>query len=86
MTVRSGAGRTTVAGMMSRNDVLSVLALLREAGTDVVVAGGWGIDALLGEETRAGAHRHSRSAVLATNSANSSWNPGKVFRTQPGSS
>ena len=53
MTVRSGAGRTTVAGMMSRNDVLSVLALLREAGTDVVIAGGWGIDALLGEETRA---------------------------------
>ncbi|MFF2730892.1 nucleotidyltransferase domain-containing protein [Streptomyces sp. NPDC058008] len=38
--------------MMSRNDVLSVLALLREAGTDVVLAGGWGVDALLGEETR----------------------------------
>ncbi|MCX5416975.1 nucleotidyltransferase domain-containing protein [Streptomyces sp. NBC_00059] len=38
--------------MMSRDDVLSVLALLRAAGTDVVIAGGWGIDALLGEETR----------------------------------
>ncbi|MFJ9061355.1 nucleotidyltransferase domain-containing protein [Streptomyces sp. NPDC102409] len=38
--------------MMSRNDVLSILALLRAAGTDVVVAGGWGVDALLGEETR----------------------------------
>ncbi|MFE3518091.1 nucleotidyltransferase domain-containing protein [Streptomyces sp. NPDC059166] len=38
--------------MMPRDDVLSVLALLREAGTDVVIAGGWGVDALLGEETR----------------------------------
>ncbi|MFI8867917.1 MULTISPECIES: nucleotidyltransferase domain-containing protein [unclassified Streptomyces] len=38
--------------MMSRNDVLSVLTLLREAGADVVLAGGWGVDALLGEETR----------------------------------
>ncbi len=49
MTVRSGAGRTTVARVMSRNDVLAVLALLREAGADVVIAGGRGIDALLGE-------------------------------------
>ncbi|MGW4231001.1 nucleotidyltransferase domain-containing protein [Streptomyces sp. NPDC004980] len=38
--------------MMSRNDVLTVLSLLRRAGADVVIAGGWGIDALLGEETR----------------------------------
>ncbi|MFE4693564.1 nucleotidyltransferase domain-containing protein [Streptomyces sp. NPDC056749] len=38
--------------MMSRDEVLSVLALLRAAGTDVVIAGGWGVDALLGEETR----------------------------------
>lgn len=38
--------------MMSRDAVLSVLTLLREAGADVVIAGGWGIDALLGEETR----------------------------------
>ncbi|MEV0783009.1 amino acid transporter [Streptomyces sp. NPDC050423] len=38
--------------MMSASDVLSVLSLLREAGTDVVIAGGWGIDALVGEETR----------------------------------
>ncbi|MFF4247891.1 nucleotidyltransferase domain-containing protein [Streptomyces sp. NPDC001822] len=38
--------------MMARNDVLAVLGLLGAAGTDVVLAGGWGIDALLGEETR----------------------------------
>lgn len=38
--------------MMPAPDVLCVLSLLREAGTDVVIAGGWGIDALLGEETR----------------------------------
>ncbi|MEU8706790.1 nucleotidyltransferase family protein [Streptomyces sp. NPDC048565] len=50
--MRPEAGRTTVARMMSRSDVLSVLALLSEAGADVVIAGGWGIDALLGEETR----------------------------------
>ncbi|WP_405388308.1 hypothetical protein OG596_10310 [Streptomyces sp. NBC_01102] len=38
--------------MMPRNDVLAILSVLRRAGADVVIAGGWGIDALLGEETR----------------------------------
>ncbi|MBW5252362.1 amino acid transporter [Streptomyces sp. NBC_01336] len=38
--------------MMSASDVLSVLRVAREAGADVVIAGGWGVDALLGEETR----------------------------------
>ncbi|MET7645275.1 amino acid transporter [Streptomyces sp. NPDC005426] len=38
--------------MMSASDVLSVLSVLREAGADAVLAGGWGIDALIGEETR----------------------------------
>lgn len=38
--------------MMSCADVLSVLSVLREAGTDVVIAGGWGVDALIGAETR----------------------------------
>ena len=37
---------------MSADDVLSVLALLRAAGVDTWVAGGWGIDALVGRETR----------------------------------
>lgn len=38
--------------MMSAADVLSVLSVVREAGAEVVIAGGWGVDALLGEETR----------------------------------
>ncbi|MFI5766148.1 MULTISPECIES: nucleotidyltransferase domain-containing protein [unclassified Streptomyces] len=37
---------------MEAADVLSVLALLRRAGVDVWVGGGWGIDALLGRRTR----------------------------------
>jgi len=37
---------------MTADQVLSVLAVLRAAGVDVRVAGGWGIDALIGEETR----------------------------------
>ncbi|MCX5406467.1 amino acid transporter [Streptomyces sp. NBC_00335] len=37
---------------MEAADVLSVLALLRRAGADVWVGGGWGIDALLGRRTR----------------------------------
>ncbi|MFI8002809.1 nucleotidyltransferase domain-containing protein [Streptomyces sp. NPDC086010] len=38
--------------MITPGDVLAVLALLRGAGADVVLAGGWGVDALLGEQTR----------------------------------
>lgn len=38
--------------VMTADDVLSVLALARRAGADVWIAGGWGIDALLGEQTR----------------------------------
>ncbi|MER7760383.1 amino acid transporter [Streptomyces sp. NPDC097619] len=37
---------------MTAEDVLSVLDLLRGAGTDVWVGGGWGIDCLVGEQTR----------------------------------
>ncbi|MFJ8533275.1 nucleotidyltransferase domain-containing protein [Streptomyces sp. NPDC093591] len=37
---------------MTADDVLTVLALLREAETDIWVGGGWGIDALLGKQTR----------------------------------
>ncbi|MCX4965169.1 nucleotidyltransferase family protein [Streptomyces sp. NBC_00654] len=52
-TLGSARPRTaTLTSMMSRDDLLSVLALLRDAGTDVVLGGGWGIDALLGEQTR----------------------------------
>jgi lincosamide nucleotidyltransferase A/C/D/E len=37
---------------MTADDVLHVLALLRRAEADVWIAGGWGIDALIGEQTR----------------------------------
>ncbi|MFE9680492.1 nucleotidyltransferase domain-containing protein [Streptomyces sp. NPDC002701] len=37
---------------MSADDVLGVLAVLRAADADVWVGGGWGIDALVGEQTR----------------------------------
>ncbi|MEU1432992.1 amino acid transporter [Streptomyces sp. NPDC005786] len=55
--------------MMSASDVLSVLSVAREAGAEVVIAGGWGIDALLGRETRDHQdldllHRHEREAAL----------------------
>ena len=37
---------------MTSHDVLGVLAVLRRAEVDVWVGGGWGIDALVGEQTR----------------------------------
>ncbi|WP_174501747.1 nucleotidyltransferase domain-containing protein [Streptacidiphilus neutrinimicus] len=37
---------------MTADGVLSVLALLQAAGADVWVGGGWGIDALVGRQTR----------------------------------
>jgi lincosamide nucleotidyltransferase A/C/D/E len=37
---------------MTADDVLFVLALLQRAKADVWVGGGWGIDALIGEQTR----------------------------------
>lgn len=38
--------------LMTGDDVVAVLAVLREAGVEVWVGGGWGIDALVGEQTR----------------------------------
>lgn len=80
--------------MMTRNDALAVLALLREAGTDVVVAGGWGIDALLGEETREHRdldllHRREEEAavVAALESAGYTetldWRPARFVLSHP---
>lgn len=37
---------------MTADDVLSVLTRLRQAKADVWIGGGWGIDALVGEQTR----------------------------------
>ncbi|WP_326678200.1 nucleotidyltransferase domain-containing protein [Streptomyces sp. NBC_01237] len=39
--------------MMSAEDVLEILDLLGGAGVDVWLDGGWGVDALLGRQTRA---------------------------------
>jgi len=38
--------------VMTANDVLAILAVLREADVEVWIGGGWGIDALVGEQTR----------------------------------
>lgn len=38
--------------MMTADGVLSVLSLLQKARAAVWVGGGWGIDALIGEQTR----------------------------------
>jgi lincosamide nucleotidyltransferase A/C/D/E len=38
--------------MMTAADVHALLSLVRAAGVEVWIAGGWGIDALVGEQTR----------------------------------
>ena len=38
--------------MMSAPDVIEIISAIESAGVDVWVHGGWGIDALLGEQTR----------------------------------
>ncbi|MEV6487612.1 hypothetical protein AB0M20_03080 [Actinoplanes sp. NPDC051633] len=38
---------------MTGDDVLEILDVLRKAGADIWIGGGWGIDALLGTQTRA---------------------------------
>ena len=42
----------TVRGVMTADDVLSIHALLEQANTDVWIGGGWGIDALVGHQSR----------------------------------
>lgn len=60
--------------MVTGDDVLEILDVLQNAGTDVWIGGGWGIDALLRTQTRAHRdldlmHRHEQEptvvAVLA---------------------
>ncbi|MDQ3485221.1 MAG: hypothetical protein M3445_07400 [Actinomycetota bacterium] len=38
---------------MEQNEVLAILAALEATGTRLWVAGGWGVDALVGRQTRA---------------------------------
>jgi lincosamide nucleotidyltransferase A/C/D/E len=49
---QSSAGDGGGGRVMTAEDVLSVLALLRRAKVDIWIGGGWGIDALIGEQTR----------------------------------
>jgi lincosamide nucleotidyltransferase A/C/D/E len=57
---------------MTADDALSILAVLRDADADIWIGGGWGIDALVGEQTRQHRdldlmHRKSQEpAVVAT--------------------
>jgi hypothetical protein len=44
--------RWTQGKRHDRRDVLEILGLLRQAGADVWIGGGWGIDALVGCQTR----------------------------------
>jgi lincosamide nucleotidyltransferase A/C/D/E len=50
---------------MELGEVLGVLADLTEAGCSVWVAGGWGVDALVGRQTRS--HRDLDLALDADN-------------------
>jgi lincosamide nucleotidyltransferase A/C/D/E len=50
--VRRVAGASSLCQVMTADDVLFVLGLLRRARVEVWIGGGWGIDALVGEETR----------------------------------
>ncbi|MDX3227634.1 nucleotidyltransferase domain-containing protein [Streptomyces sp. ME19-01-6] len=49
---------------MTANDALSILAVLRNADVDVWIGGGWGIDALVGKQTR---HHHDLDLMHRTN-------------------
>ncbi|MFG3091799.1 nucleotidyltransferase domain-containing protein [Streptomyces antibioticus] len=79
---------------MSPDEVLIILALLRRAGADVWVGGGWGIDALVGEQTRDHRdldimHRQDQEAtVLAALSSagyaeSLNWRPVRFVMTAP---
>jgi lincosamide nucleotidyltransferase A/C/D/E len=79
---------------MTSEGVRAVLALLRRAGTDVWIGGGWGIDALVGEETRDHRdldlmHRHEQEpAVLAALAAAGfvqtlDWRPVRFVLARP---
>ncbi|MGW6645388.1 nucleotidyltransferase domain-containing protein [Streptomyces iakyrus] len=79
---------------MTADDVLFVLALLQGAKADVWVGGGWGIDALIGEQTRGHRdldlmHRQDQeAAVLAVLSAagfveSLNWRPIRFVVTAP---
>ncbi|KUM69486.1 nucleotidyltransferase domain-containing protein [Streptomyces curacoi] len=79
---------------MTADTVLSVLSLLREAGTDIWIGGGWGIDALVGAQTRDHRdldlmHRQDQEEAVMTVLADagfvetSDWRPVRFVVTAP---
>ncbi|WP_406134605.1 nucleotidyltransferase domain-containing protein [Streptomyces sp. NBC_01089] len=79
---------------MTAEDVLSVLALLRRAEVEVWIGGGWGIDALVGEQTRHHSdldlmHRQNQEATVMAALAEASfkeslsWRPIRFVVTAP---
>ncbi|MEU6167211.1 nucleotidyltransferase domain-containing protein [Streptomyces tanashiensis] len=80
---------------MTAEDVLSVLALLQRVEADVWIGGGWGIDALIGEQSRHHRdldlmYRHGQEAAAAAALSEAgfeeslSWRPIRFVVTAPG--
>ena len=79
---------------MTASDVLSLVGLLRDAGVDVWIGGGWGIDALVGEQTREHrdldlAHRQVQEPTVVSVLADAGfvetldWRPVRFVVTDP---
>ncbi|MEV6108501.1 amino acid transporter [Streptomyces sp. NPDC051940] len=79
---------------MTAEDVLSILTLLRRAEVDIWIGGGWGIDALLGEQTRDHRdldlmHRQDQEATVVTALSEAgfaetvNWRPIRFVLTAP---
>jgi lincosamide nucleotidyltransferase A/C/D/E len=90
----SEAIASSLRRVMTAEDVLSFLALLQRAEVDVWIGGGWGIDALIGEQTRH--HRdldlmhrqdHEAAVMAALSGAgfveSLSWRPIRFVVTAP---
>jgi lincosamide nucleotidyltransferase A/C/D/E len=79
---------------MTADDVLSILAVLRDADADIWIGGGWGIDALVGEQTRQHRdldlmHREDQEPAVVAALADAgfvetlSWRPVRFVVTDP---
>jgi lincosamide nucleotidyltransferase A/C/D/E len=80
--------------VMTADDVLSILTVLRDADVDIWIGGGWGIDALIGEQTRRHRdldlmHREDQEPAVAAALADAgfvetlSWRPVRFVVTDP---
>lgn len=85
---------TDVRVVMTADDVLSVLAVLRNADVDIWIGGGWGIAALVGEQTRQHRdldlmHRQNQEAAVVAALADAGfietldWRPVRFVVTDP---